>query len=273
MNKLVDSESLGKFKELMDEKLKNKVSKKKKSQVIIGKAIKPRACEIGGMENWYAFAGLPSICLPKDISSLDKVYAADISFGKIYFLKNHFELGFGLYRIVDAINAMWRVDRYEINEDKLSIWLSYKLNSRVQKGTSTRFEIKNGRKYDMREITPNFIADVLNSIRDFKPTVDGVSSTESYNINLKRFQLCYRNSSIRKLLKPVIRKVKLKWRKLSFVRMADEKLPVKRLRFMAGKYKISFINNKRRAYSPPVTFFLRKTTSKQHIDVNMITIE
>ena len=53
MNKLVDSESLGKFKELMDEKLKNKVSKKKKEQIIIGKAIKPKACEIGNVENWY----------------------------------------------------------------------------------------------------------------------------------------------------------------------------------------------------------------------------
>lgn len=272
MNKLVDSESLGKFKELMDEKLKNKVSKKKKSQVIIGRAIKPRACEIGGMENWYAFAGNSAIYLPVGISELDKVYVRSID-DKSYYLETNLISNMGLCNIHRHMNCMWRVDRYEINEDKLSIWLSYKPNRIVQKGTSTKFEIKNGRKYYMREITPNFIAYVLNNIRDFKPNIDGVLSTEFYNINLKRFQLCYRNSSIRKLLKPVIRKVKLKWRKLSFVSMADGEIPVKRLRYMAGKYKISFMKNRRSAYSPPVTFFLRKTTSAWHIDVNMITIE
>ena len=271
MNKLVDSESLGKFWELMDEKLKNKVSKKKKSQVIIGRAIKPRACEIGGMENWYAFAGNSAVCLPQGISELDKVYVRDITVLEYSIEENLIQTG-RVCNIHGSINSMWRVDRYEINENKLSIWLTYKHNQPIQKGTSTKFEIKNGRKYYMREITPNFIAYVLNNIRDFKPNIDGVSSTEFYNINLKRFQLCYRNSSIRKLLKLVIPKVKLKWRKLSFVRMADEKIPVKRLRFMAGKYKISFMKNKRGAYSPPVTFFLRKTTSAQHIDVNMITI-
>lgn len=272
MNKLVDSESLGKFKEIMDEKLNNKVSKKKKSQVIIGRAIKPRACEIGGMENWYAFAGLPTICLPKDISSLDKVYVANLFFGKRYFLKNHLSLNPLLYRIDDVINAMWRVDRYEINEDKLSIWLSCKSNSRVQKGTSTWLEINNGRKYDTRKITPSIIAQSLNDIREFTTDIEGASSTEYYGINLKRFGYGYRNSSVRKLTEYEINKVKLRWKKLYFLRSASEIKPVRRLRHMAGKYKISFIN-RRRAYSPPVTFFLRKTTWSERIDVNMINIE
>lgn len=167
---------------------------------------------------------------------------------------------------------MWRVDRYEINENKLSIWLTYKHNQPIQKGTSTWLEINNGRKYDIRKITPSIIADYLDSMRNFSPNFDGVSSTESCGINLKRFGYYYRNSRVRNPLVSGISKVKLKWRKLSFVRMADEHAPVRRLRYMAGKYKISFIN-RRRAYSPPVTFFLRKTIWPNPIYASMITIE
>ena len=29
--------------------------KAKKQQIVIGRAIRPRACEIGGVENWYVF--------------------------------------------------------------------------------------------------------------------------------------------------------------------------------------------------------------------------
>lgn len=54
--------------------------------------------------------------------------------------------------------------------------------------------------------------------------------------------------------------------------MANEEKPVKRLFYMAGKYKISIIN-RRRAYSPPVTFFLRKTIWPELIVDSMITIE
>lgn len=271
MNKLVDSESLGKFKELMDEQLKNKVSKKKKSQVIIGRAIKPRACEIGGMENWYAFAGNSAVYLPQGISDLDKVYVRDITDSEYSIEERHIQNG-RVCNIYGLINFMWRVDRYEINEDKLSIWLTYKQNQPILKGTSTWLEINNGRKYDIRKITPTIIADYLNLIQDFSPNSDGFSSTERYGINLKRFGGSYRNSRVRKLAKVEINKIKLRWKKLHFVRMADDLTPVRRLHYMAGKYKISIIN-RRRAYSPPVTFFLRKTIWPNPIYASMITIE
>lgn len=32
-----------------------KLTKQKKQQIVIGRAIRPRACEIGGVENWYVF--------------------------------------------------------------------------------------------------------------------------------------------------------------------------------------------------------------------------
>lgn len=272
MNKLVDSESLGKFKELMDEKLNNKVSKKKKSQVIIGRAIKPRACEIGGMVNWYAFAGFPAICLSTDISGLDKVYERSIEDEEYHLVTSWSQCSQYLFNVDGIINSMWRVDRYEINENKLSIWLTSKKNRSVQKGTCTWLEINNGRKYDTRKITPRIIAESLNDIREFTTNIDGTSSTEFYGINLLRFGYGYRNSRVRKLTVHSIRKVKLRWKKLYFLRMASEDKPVRRLCYMAGKYKIRFIN-KRRAYSPPVTFFLRKTILPEPIVDSMITIE
>lgn len=209
MNKLVDSESLGKFKELMDEKLKNNVSKKKKSQVIIGRAIKPRACEIGGMENWYAFAGNSAVCLPQGISELDKVYVRDITVLEYSIEENLIQTG-RVCNIHGSINSMWRVDRYEINENKLSIWLTFKKNGHVSKGTSTWLEINNGRKYDTRKITPSIIADYLDSMRKFRPNYGGASSTEYCGINLKRFGYGYRNSSVRKSTVYSIKKVKLR---------------------------------------------------------------
>lgn len=33
----------------------SKLTKQKKQQIVIGRAIRPRACEIGGVENWYVF--------------------------------------------------------------------------------------------------------------------------------------------------------------------------------------------------------------------------
>lgn len=36
-----------------------KLTKQKKQQIVIGRAIRPRACEIGGVENWYVFGRAP----------------------------------------------------------------------------------------------------------------------------------------------------------------------------------------------------------------------
>lgn len=38
--------------------MKAKNMKAKKQQIVIGRAIRPRACEIGGVENWYVFGGI-----------------------------------------------------------------------------------------------------------------------------------------------------------------------------------------------------------------------
>lgn len=38
--------------------MRMKAKKQKKQQIVIGRAIRPRACQIGGVENWYVFGGV-----------------------------------------------------------------------------------------------------------------------------------------------------------------------------------------------------------------------
>lgn len=38
--------------------MRMKAKKQKKQQIVIGRAIRPRACQIGGVENWYVFGGI-----------------------------------------------------------------------------------------------------------------------------------------------------------------------------------------------------------------------
>lgn len=266
MNKLVDSESLGKFKELMDEKLKNKVSKKKKSQVIIGKAIKPRACEIGGMENWYAFAGSPTILLPKGCVGVENVYVRFFQYINYNLLNNiTYNVFLPFINLVSSsmyqsanVNCMYRVDKYEINEaNLLSIWLTFKNNAEIQRGTVSWMEINQGKKYDLRKImTPKVITDFIISLKN-SVFSEGVSKTAEIGIVLERFGLRYKNSNVRdKYPRGDKRTKKLKWGKLKFI--VDKSKPLGSLRFrkMCGKYRIRLLNYIN-AYNPPITFFIK----------------
>lgn len=247
--------------------LKKKVSKKMKSQVIIGRAIKPKACEIGGMENWYAFAGEPSINLPKGVVGVEKVYIRSIRridydynlLDQITYIGNGTVIQlasiFGYASV--AVNRMYRVDKYEINEaNLLSIWLTYKENAEIQRGTVSWMEINQGKKYDLRKImTPKIITDL---IRGLKTNVvpEGVSRTVHENIVLERFGLRCKNSKVRdKYPSGDKRSKKLKWGKLKFVFDKEKPGGPNRLIKMCGKYRIRFIN-KINAYMPPITFFI-----------------
>ena len=266
MNKLVDSESLGKFKDLMDEKLKNKVSKKSKSQVIIGRAIKPRACEIGGMENWYAFAGSPAILLPKGVVGVENVYVRYFEHINYALLDGTtYNLFYPIVQLVNSsmypsanVNCMYRVDKYEINEaNQLSIWLTFKINAKIQRGTVSWMEINQGKKYDLRKkMTPEVISNFIRSLKG-SGIPDGVSRTAYMGIVLERFGLRYKNNNVRdKYPGGDKRTQKLKWGKLSFI--VDKSKPAGSLRFrkMCGKYRIRLLNYIN-AYSQPITFFIK----------------
>lgn len=260
MNKFVDDKGLKRYTDNMKLLLKKKVSKKMKSQVIIGRAIKPKACEIGGMENWYAFAGNPTINLPKEVVGVEKVYVRPmwkIDYDLLDILNNPI-LNSVIFLMAAEVNCMYRVDKYEINEaNLLSIWLTYKNNANIQRGTVSWMEINQGKKYDLRKTTtPKVIADVIQHIKE-NPVPEGISRTEKRNIVLERFGLRYKNSKIRhQYLSGDKRSKKLKWGNLKFVFDKEKPEGPKRLREMCGKYRIRFLN-KRNAYRPPITFFIK----------------
>lgn len=56
-----------------------KLTKQKKQQIVIGRAIRPRACEIGGVENWYVFgrASWHTHHLLLNIASMFPFYSVD----------------------------------------------------------------------------------------------------------------------------------------------------------------------------------------------------
>lgn len=260
MNKFVDDKGLKRYTDNMKLLLKKKVSKKMKSQVIIGRAIKPRACEIGGMENWYAFAGNPSINLPKVVVGVEKVYVRPLRQIDYDLLDIHNNsIVYSVKFLMTAkVNCMYRVDKYEINEaNLLSIWLTYKNNATIQRGTVSWMEINQGKKYDLRKITtPKVIADVIQSIKE-NPIPEGISRTETKGIVLERFGLRSKNLNVRNQYPSGDkRKKKLKWGKLKFVFDINEPGGPKRLQRMCGKYRIRFLS-KKNAYRPPITFFIK----------------
>lgn len=261
MNKFVDDKGLKRYTDNMKLLLKKKVSKKMKSQVIIGRAIKPKACEIGGMENWYAFAGNPSINMPKGVVNVEKVYVRpmwQIDYDLLDIIHNNAIINSVMLLRTTNVNCMYRVDKYEINEaNLLSIWLTYKDNAKIQRGTVSWMEINQGKKYDLRKITtPKVIADVIRSVKKGH-VLEGISKTEAKGIVLKRFGLRYKNSNVRnKYPGGDKRLMKLKWGKLKFVFDTNKPGGPKRLQRMCGKYRIWFLN-KKNAYRPPITFFIK----------------
>lgn len=268
MNKFVDDKGLKRYTDNMRLLLKKKVSKKIKSQVIIGRAIKPRACEIGGMENWYAFAGSPAIHLPKKVVGVEKVYVKTLNgmdYGSLD--RNTYKMSGSVVQLIDSIrfqsanvNCMYRVDKYEINGTNLSIWLTFKNNAEIQKGTVPWMEINQGKKYDLRKIlTPEVIAKIILGLKlDFVP--EGVSKTVYEGIVLKRFGLRYKNAKVRDQYPGGAKQSKkLKWGRLKFVVDKNKPEGPNRLsKRMCGKYRIRLLNNMRNAYMPPITFFLKR---------------
>lgn len=261
MNKFVDDKGLKRYTDNMKLLLKKKVSKKMKSQVIIGRAIKPRACEIGGMENWYAFAGDPTIYLPKGVVGVENVYVKSITDIDYTFIDhNKCKKHDVVVDLKDGyVNRMFRVDRYKINEAKLSIWLTYKNNAKIQRGTVPWMEINQGKKYDLRKIlTPKDIAKIISSLKlAFVP--EGVSKTVYEGIVLERFGLRYKNSKVRDQYPGGAKQSKkLKWGRLKFVVDKNKPEGPNRLsKRMCGKYRIRLLNNMRNAYMPPITFFIK----------------
>lgn len=160
-----------------------KLTKQKKQQIVIGRAIRPRACQIGGVENWYVFGGiLPGGNSPLllNIASMSP-YSYDNpnlgydmvvlnithqKTGKVYVFKQEVYEGdhecfikhFFVYDR-SALTVDWdlifypepgianafRVDSYDLTERVLTLNLTHKcLQTTDLRGTSTHHYFKDG---------------------------------------------------------------------------------------------------------------------------------
>lgn len=121
----------------------------KKQQVIIGKSIRPRACEIENVENWYSFISNPNIATGRD-NTLADVYVREekgkyqkIDSEKIRDIKrqgHRYVIGGGDRYV------MFRVDGYTLEGEAYTLWLTKKDAPKTLKGTSLLLEWVSGKR-------------------------------------------------------------------------------------------------------------------------------
>lgn len=157
----------GVVKDIMEEaKLLNEQKKKNKQQIIIGKAIRVKSCDIGAVENWYVQLYDASLYYRNSgIDSAEKIhlkvyekyYKGEEDYKEIGFFIDetltHIETGSFVWNLSGIAGKMIRVDRYEeVTQDdgtiSLSVWLSYKMLPKdpTIKNISSRYEIINGKR-------------------------------------------------------------------------------------------------------------------------------
>lgn len=159
-----------------------KLTKQKKQQIVIGRAIRPRACEIGGVENWYVFGRAPwhtrhlllniASMSPYDLDSPNLGYDMVVlnitnqKTGNVYVFKDEVRNGdheifckeffatedtaqttdWPKCFVQDAREAnAFRVDSYDLTERVLTLNLTHKcLPTTDLRGTSTHHYFKDG---------------------------------------------------------------------------------------------------------------------------------
>lgn len=159
-----------------------KLTKQKKQQIVIGRAIRPQACQIGGVENWYVFGRAPwhnrllllriASMFPCDSDNLNLGYDMVVlnithqKTGKVYVFKNvvstiYFDKFYDEFFATEdtAQTTYWqscffeeagvanafRVDSYDLTERVLTLNLTHKcLKTNDLRGTSTHHYFKDG---------------------------------------------------------------------------------------------------------------------------------
>lgn len=157
-----------------------KQKKQKKQQIVIGRAIRPQACEIGGVENWYVFgyASWHTNLLLLNIAPMFENVMVDIGYdmvvlniteqsnGNVYVFKNettqsdkdqtymtfwanHVTALTDNWKYVfcvdDNLANAFRVDSYDLTARVLTLNLTHKcLQTTDLRGTSTHHYFKDG---------------------------------------------------------------------------------------------------------------------------------
>lgn len=163
--------------------MRMKAKKQKKQQIVIGRAIRPKACEIGGVENWYVFGGIlnggraplllnivsmsnfsydhPNLGYDMVVLNITHQTTGEVYVFKQevfegdheYFIKHFFATDYTaltgnwfprFYPSPGVANA-FRVDSYDLTERVLTLNLTHKcLQTANLRGTSTHHYFKEG---------------------------------------------------------------------------------------------------------------------------------
>lgn len=133
--------------------------KKKEQRIVIGRAIRPLACEQGNVENWYCYGYSQGgvVTVPINVKNTvnydndDKEYYKEIDIyfksyaGEVYDMQYHLTVGDrDKSQITQDIELQYniygfRVDKYEYSDslNRMSIWLSYKIMPQTFHSAST----------------------------------------------------------------------------------------------------------------------------------------
>lgn len=127
---------------------------KKRKQIMIGKAIRCKSCDVLDAENWYVFSlNFAFLLLPSGIDKDDMVVHYRPKFKNEYETLDNFELfkktaevvTFGLF--ADG-PLKWKVEKYldDPTTGKFEVWLVYTHCPNTIKGMGTKYEYVAGRK-------------------------------------------------------------------------------------------------------------------------------
>lgn len=90
----------------------SKLTKQKKQQIVIGRAIRPRACEIGGVENWYVFGRNER--LPRET-------VVSLCIDPLYFRDDKNNLVWGYDKVVLNITSLYDGRKFVIEQTLFDI--------------------------------------------------------------------------------------------------------------------------------------------------------
>jgi hypothetical protein len=151
---------------------------KKRKQIMIGKAIRCKSCDVLDAENWYVFSqNFAFLLLPSGIDKDDMVVHYRPKFKNEYETLDNFELfkktaevvTFGLF--VDG-PLKWKVEKYldDPTTGKFEVWLVYTSCPKTIKGMGTKYEYVNGRKVWNRtlyigDVTAHSVVTLCNTTR------------------------------------------------------------------------------------------------------------
>lgn len=166
-----------------------KAKKQKKQQIVIGRAIRPRACEIGGVENWYVFgtASYFSNLLLLNIAPMSDDVVDDIGYDMV------------ILNIKDQKNGDIIVFKQEVTEhDKLQFYVTFWANnSTVQTVNgmhwgyifSSEGNFANAFRVDSYDLTGRVLT--LNLTHKMLPTADlrGTSKHHYFKDGVRKWHL------------------------------------------------------------------------------------